>query len=50
MLEDREHQRDVLHNKLFVTNIDSIQNIERMLDEEKDAGAEDFLSCSGKYE
>lgn len=50
MLEDREHQRNVLHDKLIVANINSIQNVKRVLNEEKDARSKDFLSRGGEHE
>jgi len=48
--EDCVEQRDVLNNKLLDPNIDPIEDIERVLDEEEDAGAKDFLGSSGEDE
>jgi hypothetical protein len=51
--EDREEERDLLHDEVFLARADDVNAIAYvvwMLDKEEDAGAEELLGCGCENE
>ena len=48
--EDRKQQRDVVNSKMIGSDINTISDVVRVLDEQENAGSQDFLSGDGEDE